>query len=245
MTDRPVVGVVGTDVASAIETAESAGATAVTDEVAGLAGGELDALVAVGERAVLDAARAGVSAPVLPVEAGETARWVPTDALSSAVPDVLAGEFDRHDQPVIDVTVAGRQRARGLTDVTLVTSEAAKISEYLVRFEGDRVAQFRADGVIVATPAGSRGYARAAGAPVVQPESGVGPVVPIAPFATDMDHWVAALDDVTLAVARDETVVDLYVDDRNTGAVAPDETIAVSVVDDLSVAVVPETEPWF
>jgi len=243
MTDRPTVGVVG-DEGSIADAVEAAGATPVTRPAAEVVD-DSDYIVAVGEAALLATMRASPSVPVLPVEAGRGVRSVPRDRVESAVASLLAGEFDREHHPVYDVAVADRTEARIFLDCLLVTAEPAQISEYAVRADGERVAQFRADGVVVATPAGSAGYARRAGGPVVPPETDALVVVPIAPFATDADRWVVPAGDVELSVERDVTAVDLVVDERVAGAVPPADPVRLSAGGSVAVAVVDVSQSPF
>lgn len=245
---RSAVGVVGeaedVDVTAAVA---AAGGEARTGDVTDLLASSLDALVAVGEDALFDLATGAlsVSVPVLPVAAGPGVCSVPAPALDAALDRLVDGEGERLSLPIVAVTVGGRERTRALADVTLVTAEPAKISEYAVRAGADLVSRFRADGVVVATPAGSAGYASTVGAPVVAHDTGVVAVAPIAPFQTDPDHWVLPADAVSLSVERDEVAVELLADTRTVGPVSPDTPIDLSRVDGLPVLRLPESESRF
>jgi NAD+ kinase len=165
-------------------------------------------------------------------------------AVEPAVERLLDGAFEVVEFPVVDVRSAlGVTRA--LQDVMLVTEEPARISEYTVRSGGDLVGRFRADGVVVATPAGSQGYARACGGSVLDPGTEVFGVVPVSPFATDQDSWVLPMDAVELSVERDETPVELLADDRTAGTVARGETVRLTRGGAFPVAVVPESYDTF
>jgi NAD+ kinase len=127
----------------------------------------------------------------------------------------------------------------------LSTDEPARISEYTVRCGAETVATFRADAVLVTTPAGSTGYARAAKGSLLAPGTGVVGVVPIAPFVTDTDQWVLPDDAVSLVVERDETPVELLVDGRSVGLVDPRQPVKVEQTASLTVAVVEESRGFF
>jgi NAD+ kinase len=204
----------------------------------------VDAIVTVGEAALVSLARHGVSAAVLPAGAVSGVGAVPASAIERGVGSLVAGEFEVVEHPVLGATGALAE-TRALFDLTLVTEEAARISEYTVRSGAATVRQFRADGVVVATPAGSPDYARAAGGPVVGPETGVVEVVPISPFATDTDHWVLADDSVALRVDRDEAPVELLADGRPAGNVPAGEDVHVRPVDDIRLLRVPEGRSAF
>ena len=124
-------------------------------------------------------------------------------------------------------------RDRALFDITLVTDEPARISEYGVASRGDSVATFRADGVVVATAAGSHGYAGAVDAPSLSTAVDAVAVAPVAPFVTDTRRWVLPDDQLTLTVERDEGPIALVADGRRVTSVGVDARIDVSVADAL------------
>jgi NAD+ kinase len=201
-------------------------------------------VVVAGESALVDVARAGVDAPVLPVAAGAGVRSVARADVESAVARLLEGEYGTLRHPVVwaDGPAAG---TAALFDVALMAAEPARISEFAVHRGDDRVARFRADGVVASTPAGSAGYNRAAGGPVVAPETDAVAVVPVAPFTTHADRWVLPAGEVALSVERDETPVELLADGRTEATVAAGEPVSLSPLADLGTVVVPESEPFF
>lgn len=231
--DRTSVRVCGDEdaVASAVE---AAGAEIRTD-------GAADAVVAVGEDALLGLAADPPAVPVIAVGAGGPLA-VPDDEVDAAVSTFTADGARRVDHPVLGVRVSGDLVGRALADVSLVTSEPARISEYAVRSRGRPVTGFRADGVVVATPLGSVGYARAAGGPILGPGTGLG-VVPVAPFATTFDTWVCR-PDVELTVERDEGAVSLVLDDAVAREVAPHETVRIEVPTVVEFVVPPTADEW-
>jgi NAD+ kinase len=56
-----------------------------------------------------------------------------------------------------------------LNDVVLAKGAIARMGEFMVEVDGEFVARFRADGVIVSTPTGSTAYTLAAGGPILIP----------------------------------------------------------------------------
>lgn len=247
MTDTRV-GVVGDAVEPIASAIDSAGGKPLLTEHPR----QLDAtpafIVAVGGPA-LRALVPEASAPILPVETDTPGLDPITRDRAHAVLSRLVDLFstDRSEDNTIDpqqfivthpvIGVEGeRQANRGhaLVDVALLTAEPARISEYTVIAGTDsEIMSVRADGVVVATPAGSHGYAHAAGGPRLGTETGVGAVVPIAPFSTDADHWVVSLSELQLTVDRDETSVELLLDGRRAGPVSPTETLWLRPVDTI------------
>jgi NAD+ kinase len=236
------VGVVGEHPA-VVDALTDRGAEAVVGDAETVLDAAPDTVVAAGEPALVDLVRAGVGVPVLPFGVGPGVRSVPPLAVDSVL-HLLSGSLETVERPVLRAsTPLGGEVA--LFDVMLVTDEPARISEYAVKSGGTRVDTFRADGVVVATPAGSHGYARAADSPLVGPSTGVVSVVPISPFATNVDSWMLDTDGVSLVVERDETPVELLADGRPSGPVVPGETVRIRNEGSLTLAVVEESQSFF
>lgn len=222
------VAVFGDDPEDVTAAVESAGGHPRTgDAAAALDPDGIDAAIAVGEPALVDAVRADPAVPILPVDAGAGVRSIPRGATGPAVESLLAGRATVTTYPVVAASVDGAERARALFDLLVATAEPARISAYAVAADGEPVAEVRADGIVAATPAGSSGYARSAGGPVVAPGSGVAVVVPVAPFETDPDHWVFPLESVELRVEHDGAAVELVADGRAAGTVPVGEWLAL------------------
>jgi len=203
------------------------------------------AVVASGEAAVVDLVRGGVDVPVVAVESGAGLRSVPLDRLEAAIGRVLGGGGSTVRHPVVEAAGDGIEPIRAVFDVGLMAAEPARISEFAVRSGGTRVSRFRADGVVAATPAGSAGYNRNAGGPVVAPGTDVASVVPVSPFATAPDRWILPIDSVGFSVERDETPVELLVDGRRELTVGAGGAVTVSRVGSFETYALPESSAPF
>lgn len=201
-----------------------------------------DRVVAVGADALATVARTDGDPLVLPVDAGRGVRSVPRDAVTEAVDGLDDARVESH--PVLRCTMPDGTVKQAFWDVTLVTADAARISEFTIDLPEDRIGQFRADGVVVATAAGSPGYAHRVGGPILAPSKQVA-VVPIAPFATDPDHWVVPLTDLTASVERDEATVELLIDDQSTGTVGHRNGISITAGPAVRTAVVDASQSRF
>jgi NAD+ kinase len=74
---------------------------------------------------------------------------------------MMRAELLRDDQPP--------REWLALNDVVLAKGAIARMGEFMVELDGQFVARFRADGVIVATPTGSTAYTLAADGPILIP----------------------------------------------------------------------------
>ena len=98
---------------------------------------------------------------------------------------VLANDFVAEDRVAFDVTVRGPGRDhtsyRVLNDAAINRSALSRIVEMRVEVGGLFVSNFRADGLIVATPTGSTAYNLSAGGPIIYPTMGAIVITPICP----------------------------------------------------------------
>lgn len=238
---RTVVGVAGRDAAELADRLAADGLDIRVDAADALVTSDADLIVAAGETAVADVVAAGPTVPILPVEAGAGIRAVPRDRVADLADDIAAGEWTTERHRPFAVTVDGDAVGTMTFDLTLLTAEAARISEYSVVVDGERLDNARADGVVVATAAGSTDYARRVEAPILAPGTGIA-VAWIAPFRSDPDRWVVSPSTLALHVERDETAVDLHVDGRRARTIGPDDAVSLSAGDPFRVAVVPASK---
>ncbi|ACM56254.1 NAD(+)/NADH kinase [Halorubrum lacusprofundi] len=196
-----------------------------------------DLLVAVGDEAIRDAVVAATDCTVIPVTDRRLAfdRDGAVDVLRRLL-DKSAGDDSvrRVSHPVLAVDSGTDPHSRAAFDVAVVTDEPARISEFAVEFPRGQTESVRADGVVVATPLGSDGYANAAGGALVEPDGGLS-IAPIAPFSTRTDAWVAA-DRIRLTVEREGEPIALVTDGERRVTVEPHRPIEIETVDRVAFA---------
>jgi NAD+ kinase len=94
--------------------------------------------------------------------------------LMAALPRVLEGQCEVRDRMMVEGEVmrAGRPACRflGLNDVVVTKGALSRVLRLEIEIAGEQLGVFSADGVVVATPAGSTAYSLSAGGPVVSPE---------------------------------------------------------------------------
>ncbi|NHX35720.1 MULTISPECIES: NAD(+)/NADH kinase [Halolamina] len=193
---------------------------------------DAEVVVAVGPDAVVDAAHTPNETPILAVDVGDDRQGTTREGLEAAAGALAEGAYRGVTHPVLGVDVDGERVGRAVLDVTLMTSEPARISEYALAAEGERLFDARADGVVVSAPLGSAGYGRAAGGPIVAPGGGLS-VVPVSPFSTRANQWVVP-GPLSLQVERDEGAVSLFLDGEERRQVHPAEPVEISVVDEFT-----------
>ena len=94
-----------------------------------------------------------------------------------------------------EVARAGRQIfSGGAVNDVVVRGSMARLIKVGVMFGGERLGGFRADGMVVATPAGATAYSMSAGGPLVHPDLQVLTLTPICPFLSNLRPMVLPTD---------------------------------------------------
>jgi len=149
--------------------------------------GGVDALVIIGtDSDVLKATHQAVAEalPILPVSPpGYSTFFASTDweGLKEAAERLARGEYVLRPYTRIEAIVNGEAVTRALNEVAVFPSRSAAVMEYDLFVNKEFVWRDKADGVLVATPAGSTAYAFSVGGPIVMPHSKVLEVVPVNP----------------------------------------------------------------
>jgi NAD+ kinase len=153
--------------------------------------------------------------PVLGVNLGKLGFLTETALgdLEEVLSNVLDGHFEVEERMMLQVQVLrGRKpiaASRLLNDVVINKSALARILEMDVRIDGQFVAIYHADGLIVATPTGSTAYSLSAGGPIVLPGMKAFCITPICPHALTNRPLVVP-DSVTIQVTLESESPDVY-----------------------------------
>lgn len=147
------------------------------------------AIVIGGDGTMINAARelAPTKIPMVGINKGRLGfiTDIAADQFQDALSTILQGDFVEEYRSMIFAQVwrDGEEiyQALALNEVAVNRGSSAGMMEVDVEMDGDFVANFRADGVIVATPTGSTAYALAAGGPILWPGIHGWVLAPIAP----------------------------------------------------------------
>ncbi len=130
-----------------------------------------------GDGTLLSAARAfaQTEVPLLGVNLGSLGflTEVPLNELYLTLQTWLDGKGVMDTRSLMHTVLVRDERIfrhwEALNDVVLAKGAIARIGEFAIELDGQFVARFRADGVIVATPTGSTAYTLAANGPILMP----------------------------------------------------------------------------
>ncbi len=104
------------------------------------------------------------------------------------VPDMLlSGALEIDERALIEVNAPGlKSWPYALNEVTVTKDDSASMIVAHTMLDGDEFADYKADGLIVATPTGSTAYNLSVGGPVIQPQTPVWVISPIAAHTLTM-----------------------------------------------------------
>ncbi len=115
---------------------------------------------------------------------------VPFKDIHTALPLILSGEYEEEHRAMLSGSVQRLNRNGGyetiyegfaINEVLVSRGGTASMIELRVEIDGQFLTNYRADGLIVASPTGSSAYSLSAGGPVLHPGISGWVVVPIAP----------------------------------------------------------------
>jgi NAD+ kinase len=169
------------------------------------------ALVLGGDGTLLSAARAVAheGVPILAVNLGSLGflTEVPLGEMYATLEAVDAGQCPIEERSVIDCTAfRGKEQMAhyfALNDVVVNRSAISRLVDFDLLIDGAFVFNYKADGVIVATPTGSTAYSLAAGGPVLMPSVESFVVTPVCPHA--LTHRPLVVTDTAQIELRIET----------------------------------------
>ena len=155
------------------------------DDGASLAGCDL-AIVLGGDGSVLRCARRVIETgtPILGVNLGRLGFLTELDGsqVRQRLDDVLGGHGRIEERAMLRAEVSGKgQVFHGLNEAVVGRATLSRAIQLAVDVDGTRIADYRCDGVIVATATGSTAYAVSVGGPIMYPESSDLVIVPVAP----------------------------------------------------------------
>ncbi|HUQ62875.1 MAG TPA: NAD(+)/NADH kinase [Acidimicrobiales bacterium] len=172
--------------------------------------------------------------PVLGVNLGHLGYLadVEPDGVADALARFLAGSYSVEERMMLSVTIERAASGVALAETHLALNEAVvekqtagQVAHVAVTVDGRSLNNYRADGIIVATPTGSTAYAFSARGPIIWPLHRsllLTPVSPHQPF--DRSHVFDPGQTLRLEVAAHRPAT-LIIDGRELGLLAGGDTV--------------------
>jgi len=192
-----------------------------------------DVVLAVGgDGTVLEAARRALDTalPVIGVNAGNVGflAEIQPDEIQSGLSALSKGKYSITERMTLTATTSEGIAFAALNDVVVMKEMSQNIIRVLVSADDEQLVEYRADGVIVATPTGSTAYNFSAGGPLIDPELQALTVTAVAPHT--LFGRPIVFDPATklcLSVTGDRAAR-LNGDGRDYGMLEPGQSVTVS-----------------
>lgn len=193
-----------------------------------------------GDGTILSLARAIADrgTPILGIHLGELGflAEVVAEDLFSCLNKVAKGNYEIEDRLVLKCTASngGKERVLfALNDFVVDKGASHRMLTAQLEADGRFVANYKADGLIVATPTGSTAYSLAAGGPILTPRMNALVVSPICPHSLTLRPIVFP-DESVLEISfpeADNTPIDLAVDGQLTESLDQNSIVKVATAD--------------
>lgn len=126
------------------------------------------------------------------------------DELDLFASSVAAGKFSTSVRTLLEATVhrpgLPPEAYLALNEVTLARGETGRLVSLRALVNGELLNDYRADGLIVATPTGSTAYSLSAGGPLISPNAAVFVITPICPHSLSQRSLILS-DDSTISLS--------------------------------------------
>ena len=152
--------------------------------------------------------------------------------LEHALECLAAGRFTTSRRTMAEAVLwrGGRKRGsyRALNDVVIGWGETSRVAALSLRLNGQDIATYVCDGVILSTPTGSTGHSLSAGGPILLPESPVFVLNPICPHSLSNRPMVVPDDStVEMQVARSSKELLFVVDGQDHCRMAEGDKVVI------------------
>ncbi len=137
--------------------------------------------------------------PIMGINAGHLGYLsaAPLAEAQQIVDDILRNRYIVEPRAMLAVSGDGLPlpaRPYALNEVALLRQDTASMITVDARLDGEQLASYQGDGLIVATPTGSTAYSLSAGGPILAPSAQSWVITPVAPHSLTMRPLVVSAD---------------------------------------------------
>ena len=144
---------------------------------------------------------------------------------------LVSGEYETRERMILDVTVIHKDGSSeshlAVNDAVISRGSLSRIIDLDVYVEGEKISDYRADGLLFSTPTGSTAYALSAGGPVIDPYLNLIELTPVCP------HSLAA----RTVIFNESTVIHVVCNSPDTAFLTVDGQISVALKDSDTVRI--------
>lgn len=192
------------------------------------------------------------SVPILPVNLGGLGflTSVTLDDLYPVLEQAIKGQARYSERVILESRVMRQGKpfhcARALNDAVLNKAALARIIDLELRVNGEFVTNYKADGLIVATPTGSTAYSLSAGGPIMYPIVSAFVITPICPHTlTNRPLVIPDNAKIEIGFAAGEAPIYLTLDGQVGVELHANDVVALSAAPERLRLVRPQEKTYF
>jgi NAD+ kinase len=154
---------------------------------------------------------------------------VSVEDLDACLTEVLKGDYFIVERMMLQATILKNSRTYiALNDIVVDKFGSSRVLNFETHVNGEYLATFTADGIILSTPTGSTAYAMANGGPIVTPHNRAITISPICPHSLTARPVIVPDDSVIrINVVSSENKVHITADGQDEVLVRPPTEIRV------------------
>ena len=190
--------------------------------------------------------------PILPVNLGGLGflTSVTLDDMYPVLEQAITGRARYSERVLLESRVMRKGKpfhcARALNDAVLNKAALARIIDLELRVNGEFVTNYKADGLIVATPTGSTAYSLSAGGPIIYPIVSAFVITPICPHTlTNRPLVIPDKAKIEIAFAGGEAPIYLTLDGQVGVEIQADDLVALNAAPARLRLVRPQKKTYF
>lgn len=142
---------------------------------------------------------------------------IPPAQLTKTLDKIFAGKYTIDKRMMLDVELHRNgkkvKKLHALNEVAVSQATLSRLINLKTKIDGRKLANFRADGLLVATPTGSTAYSLSAGGPIVHPSLNALILTPVCPHSFNQKPVVLPDDKkIEITVESDYKSINMTVD---------------------------------
>lgn len=169
----------------------------------------------------------------------------PVANLEKALFDVLEGNYRLVDRAVLESKI-GNETVYALNDFVIEKKDSSRMINIQAYANDHYIGDYRADGLIIATPTGSTAYSLSCGGPIIAPSTQVVCLNPISPHSLSLRPLVIAdSNELKFVVHTPTGKANFVADGQNERIINDGETVVIILSDNKIKLVKPMDSSFF
>lgn len=171
----------------------------------------------------------GSDVPIMGVNVGKLGFLAeyPVSFLDDSIMQIVKGHYRVVDRSTLEVVVDGQSHF-ALNEILVDQASDAGLLELKAFVNDHHTADYRADGVLVATPTGSTAYSLAAGGPIIAPSATVLCITPISPHTLTLRPLIVSDDsEIRFLLVAEDSEATIVADGHVVGRIKTGETVTI------------------